>query len=171
MFCQKFPFFPKNLITCRLFPVARSTRYIRRTFHPTLRAAPGACMGLTLFRTLCDVASRHQCFVLLSFIFLFFHEDFYLSSICCAKRFHKRRNRRSRWIHSPSNFIIRKPSHLETVGPAARQFVKNPCNLYYYRSFSCFFTKNFRMTSFAPREAMTTAEPQAAAGTLHVWIS
>ena len=36
---------------------------------------------------------------------------------------------------------------------------------YYYRSFSCFFAKifsmvwSFRMTSFAPREAMTTAEP------------
>ena len=36
---------------------------------------------------------------------------------------------------------------------------------YYYRSFSCFFAKIFsmatslRMTSFAPREAMTTAEP------------
>ena len=29
---------------------------------------------------------------------------------------------------------------------------------YYYNSFSCFFTKIFRMTSFAPREAMTTAE-------------
>ena len=48
---------------------------------------------------------------------------------------------------------------------AARLSVKNQCNLYYYCSFSCFFTKifsmttSFRMTSFAPREAMTTAEP------------
>ena len=38
-------------------------------------------------------------------------------------------------------------------------------HLYYYSLFSCFFTKifsmdkSFRMTSFASREAMTTAEP------------
>ena len=51
------------------------------------------------------------------------------------------------------------------VGSVCEAFCENLCNLYYYRSFSCFFAKifsmamNFRMTSFAPREAMTTAEP------------
>ena len=30
----------------------------QRAFHPTLRAAPGTCVGLALFCTPCDVASR-----------------------------------------------------------------------------------------------------------------
>ena len=49
-----------NLITCRLFSVARPARHAKGAFHPTLRAAPGACAGLTLSRTPCDVASRRN---------------------------------------------------------------------------------------------------------------
>jgi hypothetical protein len=38
--------------------VARSARYEREASTPTLRAAPGTWVGLRLFRTPCDVASR-----------------------------------------------------------------------------------------------------------------
>ena len=54
--------------------------------------------------------------------------------------------------------IMNKQDLLEIVGLVARLS-------YYYRSFSCFFAKifsmamSFRMTFFASREAMTTAEP------------
>jgi hypothetical protein len=34
--------------------------------------------------------------------------------------------------------------------------------LYYFSSFSCFFAKNFRMTSFAAAQRKTTAEPPVA---------
>ena len=40
--------------------MVRPARYIMGAFHPTLRAAPGACMRLPLFRTPCDVASRRN---------------------------------------------------------------------------------------------------------------
>jgi len=47
-------------------------------------------------------------FVLLSFIFLFFDNDFFHALFCRAKRFHNRRSRRSRLHHpqSTSCFII-----------------------------------------------------------------
>jgi hypothetical protein len=45
--------------------------------------------------------------------------------------------------------------------PPAKRLETTAAASYYYRSFSCFFAKIFRMTSFASREAMTTA---AAAG-------
>ena len=41
----------------RIF-VARPARYVRGAFYPTLRAAPGTCVGLRLCRTPCDVATR-----------------------------------------------------------------------------------------------------------------
>ena len=34
--------------------------YLMEAFHLTLRAAPGACVGVTLSRTPCDVASRRN---------------------------------------------------------------------------------------------------------------
>ena len=48
------------------------------------------------------------CSVLLSFIFLFFDNDFFHALFCRAKRFHNRRSRRSRLHHpqSTSCFII-----------------------------------------------------------------
>jgi len=72
----------------------------------------------------------------------------------------------------------------DVIGPAARLFVcfvcfvvKNLCILciqwthdehsYCYCSFSCFSPKICRMTSFAPREAMTTAAAAGAVCIIH----
>ena len=49
-----------NLIPSRPFSVARPARHIMGAFHPTLRATPGACVGLRLCRTPCDAASRRN---------------------------------------------------------------------------------------------------------------
>ncbi len=49
---------PERQVTSSVRIVARSARYEREASTPTLRAAPGTWVGLRLFRTPCDVASR-----------------------------------------------------------------------------------------------------------------
>ena len=90
--------------------------------------AQAGCRATSATRLAARQSVKNQCDTHYDCSFsCFFTKIFFLSSICRAKHFHKRRSRRSRWIVNDW-IVICKTGLPASVGPAARQSVKNQCD-------------------------------------------